>query len=331
MKATIIEGNSNNKDDVRVFMVKGEKGNNGVSPIIELERENKTVTIRVTDAEGIKETDVEDGVSPIVTPTESTGKVVISITDIDGTRNTTISDPVITTSKSNGVTTISITDKNGTRTANINDGETYEVPAGGVIGFEGNTIPAGYVEDTDDYNIGTKGVVWKEDGYGDKFRIIPAFAGTDDDNVLKIQSTTGGLGTDPTNWTDLAIIHADTGKIDLTSDTGWLNLPMVSPATSGNSNVSGYEAQYRKINNIVYLRGLIIFNQTGSWGLTVAQLPEGFRPSHELDFCGKSYNTSAHSTFAIATNGSILYLENTSGASPASNGMFIECSFIADN
>ena len=58
-------------------------------------------------------------------------------------------------------------------------------------------------------------IYWKEDGYGDKFRLIPYFGGEGSNNVLRVQSTTGGAGTDPTNWKDLINVHADTGEMAL--------------------------------------------------------------------------------------------------------------------
>lgn len=116
-KITIIEGNSNDKDNVRAYMVKGEPGDDGVSPNLTVQRNNKTVTVTATDTEGTTTATVEDGVSPTVT-----------------------------TSKTAGVTTVTITDIDGVHTATIDDGQTYEVPAGGIIGFEGATIPAGYEE-----------------------------------------------------------------------------------------------------------------------------------------------------------------------------------------
>lgn len=118
-KMTIIEGNSNDKDNVRAYMVKGEPGNDGVSPTIDVERTNNKVTVSTVDAEGTHEADIYDGVSPTVT-----------------------------TSKEDGVTTVTITDINGTRTAEIVDGIdlTGGVPTAGVIGFDGVAadIPDGY-------------------------------------------------------------------------------------------------------------------------------------------------------------------------------------------
>lgn len=53
-----------------------------------------------------------------------------------------------------------------------------------------------------DYN---QGLYFKEDGYGDKFRIIPMFGGFDDSNVLLIQGAVGGEGTDPDLYNIFAI------------------------------------------------------------------------------------------------------------------------------
>lgn len=99
-KMTIIEGNSNDKDNVRAYMVKGEAG---VSPTVQTSKEGKTATITITDYTGPHTFTLDDGFSP-----------------------------VITTSKENKVTTVTITDAEGTHTATINDGEvsTADLEAG---------------------------------------------------------------------------------------------------------------------------------------------------------------------------------------------------------
>ena len=136
-RLTIVEGNSNDKDNVRVLITKGEKGADGVSPIVRVEREDKVVTIDVEDAEGTKTAYVKDGVSPTVN-TSKTGKVA----------------------------TVEITDVEGTHSFNVNDGEdgeTYEVPTNSVIGWDSDdAIPNGYEEvdnpnnySTDEKIIGT--------------------------------------------------------------------------------------------------------------------------------------------------------------------------------
>lgn len=77
----------------------------------------------------------------------------------------------------------------------------------GDLNMQGNSV-----------KFGTNGnILFKEDGYGDKFRIIPDFVGTGSSNVINIQSTTG---EDPQNWIDLVTIHADTGEVELAGDIG---------------------------------------------------------------------------------------------------------------
>lgn len=115
-KITIIEGNSNDKDQVRAYMASGLPG---ISPTIETSKTGDTATITITDVNGEHEVELEDGFSPTITP-----------------------------SKTGGVTTITIVDDEGTKTATINDGIdlTGGVPTNGVIGFDGNAedIPNGY-------------------------------------------------------------------------------------------------------------------------------------------------------------------------------------------
>ena len=67
--------------------------------------------------------------------------------------------------------------------------------------------------------FGNNGCIeWKEDGFGDKFRIIPNFTGEGSSNKLLIQSTVGASGTDPTDWKTIAYISADNGKMYILGD-----------------------------------------------------------------------------------------------------------------
>ena len=60
-KIVIIEGNDNEKDQTRNYMVKGEKGDPGVSPTVETSKTGKISTIVITDAEGEHTVTVNDG------------------------------------------------------------------------------------------------------------------------------------------------------------------------------------------------------------------------------------------------------------------------------
>lgn len=85
----------------------------------------------------------------------------------------------------------------------------------------GDTMTGALLMQSNPIGFGSGGnIFFKEDGYGDKFRILPDFNGTGSSNKLIIQSTTGDAGTDPTNWQDLVYIHADTGYIELAGNIG---------------------------------------------------------------------------------------------------------------
>ena len=80
----------------------------------------------------------------------------------------------------------------------------------GDLNMQGNSVKFG----------NTGNIQWKEDGYGDKFRIMPDFNGAGSSNKLIIQSTTGEAGEDPQSWKDLVYIHADTGAVDIVGNIG---------------------------------------------------------------------------------------------------------------
>jgi len=59
-------------------------------------------------------------------------------------------------------------------------------------------------------------------------------------------------------------------------DTGWINVTFtaISGGTTWQNAAAGEEAQYRRLNNVVYLRGRIALGSAG----TAFTLPAGFRP-----------------------------------------------------
>lgn len=60
-KMIILEGNSNDKDNVRAYMVKGEPGNDGVSPTVATSKTGSVTTVTFTDAEGTHTATINDG------------------------------------------------------------------------------------------------------------------------------------------------------------------------------------------------------------------------------------------------------------------------------
>lgn len=97
------------------------------------------------------------------------------------------------------------------------------------------------------------GVEWKESGYGDGFRIIPDFNGTDDSNKLKIQGSTGKAG-DNLNFNDIASISAKNGNVDFKGS--------VSAAAGFKGTWNGYTADFATANTadtwILVLKGTTI-------------------------------------------------------------------------
>lgn len=93
-KISIIEGNSNEKDNVRTYMVKGEKGDTGFAPSVKID-----------------ETHVNDGY------------VELTVNNEEGSDTTNINSPVITSSKENGTATITIKNGGTTQNVSLSDGE----------------------------------------------------------------------------------------------------------------------------------------------------------------------------------------------------------------
>lgn len=111
----------------------------------------------------------------------------------------------------------------------------------------GDTMTGNLDMQSNSVKFGNDGnILFKEDGYGDKFRIIPNFNGAGADNKLIIQSTTGEAGTDPQNWKDLVTIHADSGQVDLIHPTAWTNATL-------SQNVRG-TIRYFKVGKMVVVQ-----------------------------------------------------------------------------
>lgn len=131
----------------------------------------------------------------------------------------------------------------------VQNGETKKIPVE-VLGSQkvnksGDTMTGELNMQGNPIRFGNSGnVYFKEDNFGNKFRIIPYFGGSGSGNTLILQSTTGGAGEDPQNWKDLVTIHADTGEIDLIGRTA---LQVTSYLAEGSVNAF-------KIGNIVIVK-----------------------------------------------------------------------------
>lgn len=63
------------------------------------------------------------------------------------------------------------------------------------------------------------GIYWKEDGFGDKFKIVSNFSGPNDDNKLKIMGAVGDAETDPELY-DLMTISGKSGNVWIKGSLG---------------------------------------------------------------------------------------------------------------
>lgn len=61
------------------------------------------------------------------------------------------------------------------------------------------------------------GILWKEPGFGDKFRIIPYFNGANDSNKLLVQASVGDSGEDPELY-DVMSISGKSGNVQIKGD-----------------------------------------------------------------------------------------------------------------
>lgn len=78
-------------------------------------------------------------------------------------------------------------------------------------------------------------------------------------------------GTSATSYSPYQILNFE--------DTGWQDLTLLNGVTARNQDAT-YKPQYRKIGNIVYLKGQITI-PSHSGNLRMAEIPLGYRPSYE--------------------------------------------------
>jgi len=180
-KMIIIEGNSNDKDNVRAYMVKGERGF-GIKSLEKILSDVLVDTYKIT---------FDDGRTQNFTVTNGKGIVSIEKTSTDGlvdtytityndntTETFTVTNamsPLITTKKENGVATITLTDVNGTHTFKLSDGEMSRAMSTSIY----NTVAVMKADTTISAGIHCKtlGYYNIDDGGGAEYQIV-------DDNTL---------------------------------------------------------------------------------------------------------------------------------------------------
>ena len=101
-------------------------------------------------------------------------------------------------------------------------------------------------------------------------------------DTLQIEQDTSGTSYESYIEPEIYVLNSNgiyEKLVKKVSDTGWLNVALssgVNPASNGLGGAVGL--QYRKIDNHVYVRGSVTFNNTGEGTITLAILPAEFRP-----------------------------------------------------
>lgn len=113
--------------------------------------------------------------------------------------------------------------------------------------------------------------------------------------------------------------------VTVTTDSGWLDLVMLNGVQAYNE---AQKPQYRKINNVVYLRGVI--KNILSFPTNIAVLPEGFRPSKRIILSGISNGVNPL-RYEIETTGQINLVHNGNIPTVENNHYSLEdYSFLVD-
>lgn len=117
------------------------------------------------------------------------------------------------------------------------------------------------------------------------------------------------------------------GVYDMTADSGWKTLPLASGITPNSDSVI---PQYRKIGEVVYIRGGVkgIVNDN----TLVGTLPAGYRPTRVVHFLQNktaSGNVPMAARWKIESDGDIIMVFSES-QSEASHWYGLDTSFLVD-
>jgi hypothetical protein len=143
-------------------------------------------------------------------------------------------------------------------------------------------------------------------GYSDILKLVNSKSGATNINKHIRINSTGGLEIVNSAYSDTIFYLADNGNLSelgtvngaTLEDTGWISV------TSFNNSFTGASVAYRKINNVVHLRGRI---SGGTAGAGAFVLPVGYRPSTiEVVIPTQTYGTSNINYTAVGNDGNVV-------------------------
>jgi hypothetical protein len=143
-------------------------------------------------------------------------------------------------------------------------------------------------------------------GYSDILKLTNSKAGATSPNKYIRMNATGGLEIVNSAYSDTIFFLADNGNLSelgtvngaTLEDTGWTTLSSFYNSYSG----SGSPA-YRKINNVVYLRGRV---SGGTANTTAFNLPSGYRPAVDTVIAVQQFGTGNINYVTVNPDGNVI-------------------------
>jgi hypothetical protein len=143
-------------------------------------------------------------------------------------------------------------------------------------------------------------------GYADILKLVNSKAGATNPNKHIRINTTGGLEIVNSAYSDTIFFLADNGNLSelgtvngaTLGDTGWTAITSFFNGYSG----SGSPA-YRKINNVVYLRGRV---SGGGAGALAFNLPSGYRPAVDTVIAVQQFGTGDINYVTVNPDGNVV-------------------------
>lgn len=168
---------------------------------------------------------------------------------------------------------------------------------------DGNAINTTYLKKSGGDMSGTinflngngQGLYWKENTFGDKFKICPEFSGEDDSNKFRIQGAVGATGTDPTLYDLLTI----TGK----SGNAWIKGSLTTGGkltTNGDAIINGTSTYPFQVFGNTSEESLLVVNTNGN--LTTKGTINGYTLAAACARGVKTLSSGSHSGFGTNNN-----------------------------
>lgn len=142
-------------------------------------------------------------------------------------------------------------------------------------------------------------------GWSDILKLINSKSGATNPNKHIRMNASGGIEIVNSAYTDTIFYLADNGNLSELgtvngvnlSDSGWIAVSSFS-----NSFTAPTAVAYRKLNDVVYLRGNVA---NGTANATAFTLPVGYRPSVDVVVPVQQYGTSNINYVTVSTSGDV--------------------------